>query len=333
MAETFIEGLGLTWNPYVTQIESHDYMAEMFSAISRFNNILLDWDRDAWSYISLGFFKQRTIAGEVRSSQIHFTLYPTYPGSSYHGVLGGGMWATQWKREMPPLSLTPNPPLNPSRSPALFRRSKLEILLLLCGRESPSLIRELPEDSESSYRLLEDVLLRNDDVMLRYHKLHVQVGSSTMPHKVNPIDFENSEGNIGLAGALLDHMGNKLAVSRWQRDLTDSTVLRNMGSAFGYSLLAYQSTLRGMSKLEVNKQKIDDDLDSSWEVRSPVLFISFISCILESLSPASCPRACSTLPPPPPAHFQRFRFLYPVTVFILSELTKKFVIYAQNESI
>jgi adenylosuccinate lyase len=87
-----------------------------------------------------------------------------------------------------------------------------------------------------------------------------------MPHKVNPIDFENSEGNIGLANALLDHMGNKLAISRWQRDLTDSTVLRNMGVAFGYSLLAYQSTLRGMGKLEVNKQRIADDLDASWEV-------------------------------------------------------------------
>ena len=113
-----------------------------------------------------------------------------------------------------------------------------------------------------------------------------------MPHKVNPIDFENSEGNIGLAGALLDHMGNKLAVSRWQRDLTDSTVLRNMGSAFGYSLLAYQSTLRGMSKLEVNTQKIDDDLDSSWEVRSPVFFIPFISSLFESYSPCFFPHAC-----------------------------------------
>ena len=123
VAEEFVTDLGLTWQPYVTQIEPHDYMAELFSAVSRFNTIVLDLDRDIWSYISIGYFKQKTIAGEV--------------------------------------------------------------------------------------------------------------GSSTMPHKVNPIDFENSEGNVGLANAMLEHLGAKLPVSRWQRDLTDSTVLRNLGTGFG----------------------------------------------------------------------------------------------------
>lgn len=155
-AKTFIEGLGLTFNPYTTQIEPHDYIAELFDAIARFNTIIIDFDRDIWAYISNHYFKQKTIAGEV--------------------------------------------------------------------------------------------------------------GSSTMPHKVNPIDFENSEGNLGLANAVLAHMATKLPVSRWQRDLTDSTVLRNMGVGIGYSLIAYQATLKGVSKLEVNEKAIAADLDSSWEV-------------------------------------------------------------------
>eukprot|EP00891_Asterochloris_glomerata_P004418 jgi/Astpho2/4418/fgenesh1_pg.00067_%23_26_t len=153
----FVEDrLGQQHNPFVTQIEPHDYIAELFGAVSRFNTILLDFDRDVWSYISLGYFKQRTIAGEV--------------------------------------------------------------------------------------------------------------GSSTMPHKVNPIDFENSEGNLGIANALMEHLSAKLPISRWQRDLTDSTVLRNLGVGIGHSLLAYQSTLRGISKLELNEQRLADDLDTSWEV-------------------------------------------------------------------
>ena len=156
VSREFVESLGLEWNPMTTQIEPHDYMAELFQAISRFNTILLDFDRDIWSYISLGYFKQKTIAGEI--------------------------------------------------------------------------------------------------------------GSSTMPHKVNPIDFENSEGNLGLANALLSHLSEKLPVSRWQRDLTDSTVLRNMGVGFGYSLLAYTSTLKGMSKLQVNPKRLAEDLDNAWEV-------------------------------------------------------------------
>ena len=156
LAQQFVSSLGITWNPYTTQIEPHDYMAEMFHALARFNTILLDFDRDVWGYISLGYFKQRTIAGEV--------------------------------------------------------------------------------------------------------------GSSTMPHKVNPIDFENSEGNLGLANALLEHLAHKLPVSRWQRDLTDSTVLRNMGVAFGYCLLAYESTLKGLGKLEVGSAALDADLDRAWEV-------------------------------------------------------------------
>ena len=155
-AAQFVNSLGLDWNPYTTQIEPHDYMAELFDAIARFNTILIDFNRDVWGYISLGYFKQRTIAGEV--------------------------------------------------------------------------------------------------------------GSSTMPHKVNPIDFENSEGNLGLANAILGHLGQKLPVSRWQRDLTDSTVLRNMGVGFGYSLLAYQSALKGIGKLEVNSARLDADLDNAWEV-------------------------------------------------------------------
>lgn len=155
-AQTFVEDLGLQWNPYTTQIEPHDYMAELFDAIARFNTILLDLDRDIWGYISLGYFKQKVVAGEV--------------------------------------------------------------------------------------------------------------GSSTMPHKVNPIDFENSEGNLGLANALFSHLAAKLPVSRWQRDLTDSTVLRNMGVGFAYSVIAYESTLKGLSKLELNQTALEHDLDSSWEV-------------------------------------------------------------------
>jgi adenylosuccinate lyase len=148
--------LGLTFNPYTIQIEPHDYMAELFDAIARTNTILLDLNRDIWGYISVGYFKQRTKAGEI--------------------------------------------------------------------------------------------------------------GSSTMPHKVNPIDFENSEGNLGLANALLKHLSEKLPVSRWQRDLTDSTVLRNIGVAFGYTLLAYDSCLRGLNKLEVNPARLAEDLDATWEV-------------------------------------------------------------------
>jgi len=148
--------LGLTFNPYTIQIEPHDYMAELFDAIARANTILLDLNRDLWGYISLGYFKQRTQAGEI--------------------------------------------------------------------------------------------------------------GSSTMPHKVNPIDFENSEGNLGMANAILKHMAEKLPLSRWQRDLTDSTVLRNMGVGFGYTLLAYESCLRGLGKLEVNPARMAQDLDHSWEV-------------------------------------------------------------------
>lgn len=156
IAQQFVASLGLQWNPYTTQIEPHDYMAELFDAVARFNTVLLDFDRDIWGYISLGYFKQKTVAGEV--------------------------------------------------------------------------------------------------------------GSSTMPHKVNPIDFENSEGNLGLANAVFSHLSAKLPVSRWQRDLTDSTVLRNMGVGFAYSLIAYQSTLKGIGKLELNAKRLAEDLDSSWEV-------------------------------------------------------------------
>jgi adenylosuccinate lyase len=155
-ARTFVTHFGLEFNAYTTQIEPHDYMAELFDAISRVNTILIDLNRDMWGYISLGYFKQRLKAGEI--------------------------------------------------------------------------------------------------------------GSSTMPHKVNPIDFENSEGNLGLANALLRHLAEKLPVSRWQRDLTDSTVLRNMGVALGYSLLAYDSCLRGLNKLEANPVKLGEDLEISWEV-------------------------------------------------------------------
>ncbi|MBZ9538616.1 adenylosuccinate lyase [Modicisalibacter tunisiensis] len=155
-ARTFVEGLGLSFNPYTTQIEPHDYIAELFDAVCRFNTILIDFDRDVWGYISLGYFKQKTVAGEI--------------------------------------------------------------------------------------------------------------GSSTMPHKVNPIDFENSEGNLGLANALLTHLAQKLPISRWQRDLTDSTVLRNLGVGLAYGLIAYQATLKGVGKLEANPARLAEDLDNSWEV-------------------------------------------------------------------
>jgi adenylosuccinate lyase len=156
-AKGVIEGrLGLTQNNFTIQIEPHDYMAELFDAMARWNTILIDLDRDIWTYISMGYFGQKTIKGEV--------------------------------------------------------------------------------------------------------------GSSTMPHKVNPIDFENSEGNLGLANALFQHLASKLPISRLQRDLTDSTVLRNMGVGFGYSLIAYRSTLKGFSKLILNKYRLDQDLDNAWEV-------------------------------------------------------------------
>ena len=151
-----MSSLGLSWNPYTIQIEPHDYMAELFDAVARLNTIVIDFCRDIWSYISIGYFKQKTVAGEV--------------------------------------------------------------------------------------------------------------GSSTMPHKVNPIDFENAEGNLGIANAVFDHLAIKLPVSRWQRDLTDSTVLRNMGVGFAYTTIAWQSALRGIGKLEVNATRLDADLDANWEV-------------------------------------------------------------------
>ncbi|MBK0125373.1 adenylosuccinate lyase [Pantoea sp. S61] len=156
LSEQFVTSLGVTWNPYTTQIEPHDYIAELFDCIARFNTILIDFDRDIWGYVALNHFKQKTIAGEI--------------------------------------------------------------------------------------------------------------GSSTMPHKVNPIDFENSEGNLGLANAVMQHLASKLPVSRWQRDLTDSTVLRNLGVGVGYALIAYQATLKGISKLEVNRDRLLDELDHNWEV-------------------------------------------------------------------
>jgi adenylosuccinate lyase len=155
-ARKFVESLGLVYNPYTIQIEPHDYMAELYDAYARINTILIDLDRDAWGYISMGYFKQKVKAGEI--------------------------------------------------------------------------------------------------------------GSSTMPHKVNPIDFENSEGNLGLANAVLRHLAEKLPVSRWQRDLTDSTVLRNMGVALGYTLLGYDSCLKGLNKLEANPARLAQDLDQNWEV-------------------------------------------------------------------
>lgn len=155
-SEEFVTSLGLTWNPYTTQIEPHDYIAEYFDNVARFNTIIIDFDRDLWGYIALNHFKQRTIAGEI--------------------------------------------------------------------------------------------------------------GSSTMPHKVNPIDFENSEGNLGLANAVMNHLGAKLPISRWQRDLTDSTVLRNLGVGLGYCLIAYAATLKGISKLEVNELHLREELNQNWEV-------------------------------------------------------------------
>jgi adenylosuccinate lyase len=155
-AKSFVESLGLFWNAYTIQIEPHDYIAEYFHALSRFNTILIDFNRDIWGYISLGYFKQKTIAGEV--------------------------------------------------------------------------------------------------------------GSSTMPHKVNPIDFENSEGNLGLANALFSFLSEKLPISRWQRDLTDSTVLRNIGVGIAHTSIAIQSCLKGISKLQINPDTLETDLDNNWEV-------------------------------------------------------------------
>ena len=156
ISANFVSSLGLDWNPMTTQIEPHDYISELFDNISRFNTILIDFNRDIWGYIALGHFKQKTVKGEI--------------------------------------------------------------------------------------------------------------GSSTMPHKVNPIDFENSEGNLGLANAVLHHLSAKLPISRWQRDLTDSTVLRNLGVGLGYSVIAYQASLKGISKLEINQHNLLNDLQQNWEV-------------------------------------------------------------------
>lgn len=156
IGESFVSSLGLSWNPFTTQIEPHDYMAEMFNIIARFNTVLLDLNRDIWGYISLGYFQQKQVAGET--------------------------------------------------------------------------------------------------------------GSSSMPHKVNPIDFENSEGNLGIANAIFHHLAEKLPISRWQRDLTDSTVLRNLGVGIGHSVIAYQSALKGLSKLSLNEEKLKQELDANWEV-------------------------------------------------------------------
>jgi len=156
LTEHFVQSLGLAWNPYTIQIEPHDYIAEYFHVMQRFNTILIDFDRDIWGYISIGFFKQKTVVGEI--------------------------------------------------------------------------------------------------------------GSSTMPHKVNPIDFENSEGNLGMANAIFDHLAQKLPISRWQRDLTDSTVLRNLGVGIGHTMISLASSLKGLNKLEVNAEAMADDLNSNWEV-------------------------------------------------------------------
>ena len=156
LCKEFVDNLGLSFNPHTTQIESHDYMAELFHALIRLNIILIDFSRDIWAYISLGYFKQKVVAGEV--------------------------------------------------------------------------------------------------------------GSSTMPHKVNPIDFENAEGNLGIADAMLAHLAEKLPISRWQRDLTDSTTIRNIGTAIGHCLIAYQSLLKGISKLEASSETIDRDIDNAWEL-------------------------------------------------------------------
>ncbi len=156
IAQDFVESLGLAWNPYTTQIEPHDYIAELFDAIVRLNTILIDFSRDIWSYISIGYFKQKTVAGEV--------------------------------------------------------------------------------------------------------------GSSTMPHKVNPIDFENAEGNLGIANAVFTHLAQKLPISRWQRDLTDSTVLRNLGTGLGHVVISLESLKRGIDKLEVNRDAVAADLEQNWEV-------------------------------------------------------------------
>jgi len=155
-SKNFIQSLGISFNPYTIQIEPHDYMAELFDAIARFNTILIDMSRDIWGYISVGYFKQKTVAGEI--------------------------------------------------------------------------------------------------------------GSSTMPHKVNPIDFENAEGNLGIANALFSHLSTKLPISRWQRDLTDSTVLRNLGVGFAHSSIAYSSAMRGLNKLEINPAALAAELDNNWEV-------------------------------------------------------------------
>jgi adenylosuccinate lyase len=158
ITHAFITQLGLRWNKYTTQIEPHDYMAELFQAMVRFNSVLLDFCRDIWSYIAIGYFRQKAVEGEV--------------------------------------------------------------------------------------------------------------GSSTMPHKVNPIDFENAEGNIGIANAVFEHLAGKLPISRWQRDLSDSTVLRNLGVGFAHSLIAYRSTLKGIEKLEADKARMNADLEASWEILS-----------------------------------------------------------------
>jgi hypothetical protein len=267
VAERFVTGLGLTWNPYVTQIESHDYMAELFGSVMRFNNVLLDFDRDLWGYISLGYFKQKTKAGEVR---VHSKNSCFFGRRGLKENTAGPICPGHRKRQANGSSQWPHPSVCHAQLAA-------DSPGLTCNNASSHCNRHphasgLPCRDAHCYACRPPPCLTAPFLCYlwripSYQPIAAQVGSSTMPHKVNPIDFENSEGNIGLANAMMEHMASKLVVSRWQRDLTDSTVLRNMGVGFGYSMLSYQSALQGIGKLELNESRLTIDLESSWEVQ------------------------------------------------------------------
>ena len=278
-AESVITNLGLTFNPYTTQIEPHDCIAEYFDALKRFNTILMDLNRDLWSYISLDYFKQKTVAGEVGSSTMPHKVNPIDFENSEGNLglanavlehLSAKLPVSRWQRDLTDSTVLRNVGVGAAHAESVITNLGLTFNPYTTQIEPHDCIAEYFDALKRFNTILMDL---NRDlwsyISLDYFKQKTvagEVGSSTMPHKVNPIDFENSEGNLGLANAVLEHLSAKLPVSRWQRDLTDSTVLRNVGVGAAHALIAYESSLKGLNKLEINLAVITDDLAKRWEV-------------------------------------------------------------------
>ncbi|HEX4852596.1 adenylosuccinate lyase, partial [Arenimonas sp.] len=265
--------LGLSFNPYTIQIEPHDWMAELFDAVTRTNTILIDWSRDVWGYVSLGYFKQRTKAGEIGSSTMPHTVNPIdFENAEGNFGLANARLAhlsqklpiSRWQRDLTDSTVLRN-------MGVALGYAVLGYDSLLRGLDKLEVNHEaLAADLDAAWEVLAEpiqTVMRRYGAANPYERLKEgEVGSSTMPHKVNPIDFENAEGNFGLANALLGHFSEKLPISRWQRDLTDSTVLRALGTAFGHSLIALDALMRGLGKLSANPERLAADLDAAWEV-------------------------------------------------------------------